>query len=180
MRPRIGLAVLAALPFVASAAPLELPAPGTTSAELPALSQYTCEATGHDTQCRFEPRAGGLTFEGIPVVAVILRLKDERVVSGTVWFAESRFESATGSLTARFGPPEIRPEELRAGMGATFTNAVLLWRRSGADAWLAEQFSGGIDSASVSRMSGEALAAWLRARAAETVNGARNLRSGYD
>lgn len=177
---RVALVALAALPIVASAAPVELPAPGTASAALPALAHYTCEAAGQDRQCRFEPRAGALTFEGIPVVAVRIRLADERVVSGTVWFAEGRFDSATRSLTTRLGPPETRTEELRAGMGATFTNAVLVWHRPGQAAWLAEQFSGGIDTSSVTWMSAEALAGWLRARAAETVNGARNLRSGYD
>jgi hypothetical protein len=131
-------------------------------------------------RCLLEPRAGTVTFQGIPAAAVSIRLHDNRVVSGTVWFAESRFESATEPLTTRLGPPETRAEELRAGMGATFTNAVLIWRTPGDSAWLAEQFSGGIDTASVSRLSREALEAWIRARDAETVNGARNLRSGYE
>lgn len=183
MSPRAGLAGLAALAvlsFAASATELALPPPGTAAGDIPALERFACETHGRDRRCRLEARSGMPMFEGIPTVAMLVRLRDDGVVSGTAWFAETHFESVTSSLTARFGPPEERPESLRAGMGATFTNAVLIWRHPDGSAWLAEQFSGGIDTASVTRMTGSALAAWLREREAETANGTRNLRSGYD
>jgi len=115
-----------------------------------------------------------MSFAGAPVVGAILDIREGRVAVAAVFFDEQGFPDVEQRLAAGFGPGEDYSEELRAGMGATFTNVVKAWRREGT-VWFAEQFAGRINRSAVSRVSVGEFDAMMAARAAQRTNGARDL-----
>jgi hypothetical protein len=166
-----GLLLALARPCVA--AELELPAPGTARPEVAGLEDFACETEPRVSRCRLKPGLAR-TFAGAPVEDAILDIREGRVAVAAVFFDEQRFPAVAERLAADFGPGEDHSEALRAGMGATFTNVVKAWRREGA-VWFAEQFAGRITRSAVSRVPVTEFDGMMAARAAQRVNGARDL-----
>lgn len=167
------LVLLFVLSGACSAAELVLPAPGTPRPEVAGLDDYACEVEPRVMRCRL--KAGlSKTFAGLPVDAAVLDVREGRVMVSAVFFDEAGFAAVTERLAADFGAGEDHSEELRAGMGATFTNVVKAWRRDGA-VWFAEQFAGRINRSAVSRVGATEFDGMMAARAAQRTNGARNL-----
>ena len=90
---------------------------------------FTCAGTSVNTQC--QARGKPLEHLGLPVLGVTLEYRSELLNRTTVLFDEPRFAQIEGSLTARFGAPEIHDEQLRSGMAGAFVNRVRVWRRDG-------------------------------------------------
>jgi hypothetical protein len=167
----VGLALTIARPC--AAADLELPAPGTARPEVAGLDAFTCETEPRASRCRLKPGLAR-TFAAVPVEGAILDVREGKVAVAAVFFDESRFEDVVVRLANDFGPGEDHSEALRAGMGGTFTNVVKAWRRDGS-VWFAEQYAGRINRSAVSRLRPAEFDAIMAARAAQRVNGARDL-----
>ena len=133
---------------------------------------YMCAGTGVNTQCR--ARGKPLEHLGLPVLGVTLEYRSELLNRTTVLFDEARFAQIEGSLTARFGAPEIHDEQLRSGMAGAFVNRVRVWRRDGNVAML-EQYSGKITSSALRYLTQDDFRELMRARDAERVRGTRDL-----
>jgi hypothetical protein len=133
---------------------------------------YTCVGTSVSTQCR----AGGKSLEylGLPILAVTLEYRSELLNRITVLFDEARFAQIEGSLTARFGAPEIHDEQLRSGMAGAFLNRVRVWRRDG-DVAMLEQYFGKITRSALRYLSPDDYRELMRARDAGRVRGTRDL-----
>jgi len=166
-----GLVLAIARPCVA--AELELPAPGTARPEVADLEAFSCETEPRVSRCRLKPGLGR-TFAGVPVDAAILDIREGKVTVAAVFFDESSFDDVAARLSNDFGPGEDHSEALRGGMGGTFTNQVKAWRRDGA-VWFAEQYAGRINRSAVSRLRPAEFDAIMAARAAQRVNGTRDL-----
>jgi len=137
------------------------------------IDDFDCETTSGETRCRLEPGVAPGCF-GTVVSDALLQVREGRVAIAAVFFDEGAYASVLERLTNDLGAGEDRSEQLRAGMGGTFTNVVKVWRREGS-VWFAEQFAGRIDRSSVSRANAADFDAMMRARAAQRVNGARDL-----
>lgn len=162
-----------ALSIECAAAELALPAPGTARPEVAGLDDFTCEMEPRVSRCRL--RSGlARTFAGVPVESALLDIRESQVVVAAVFFDETGFVAVIERLTADFGTAEDHSEQLRAGMGGNFTNVVKAWRRDGT-VWFAEQFAGRINRSAVSRVGTAEFDGMMAARAAQRVNGARNL-----
>ena len=133
---------------------------------------YTCAGTGVNTQCR--ARGKPLEHLGLPVLGVTLEYRSELLNRTTVLFDEARFAQIEGSLTARFGAPEIHDEQLRSGMAGAFVNRVRVWRRDGNVAML-EQHSGKITSSALRYLTQDDFRELMRARDAGRIRGSRDL-----
>jgi len=166
-----GLLLALVRPCVATE--LQLPAPGTPRPEIAGLDDFACEAEPRASRCRL--KAGlARTFAGVPVEGAVIDVRQGRVAVAAAFFDERNFPAVAERLAADLGPGEDYSEELRAGMGATFTNVVKAWRREGT-VWFAEQFAGRITRSAVSRVPAAEFDGMLAARAAQRVNGARDL-----
>ena len=133
---------------------------------------YTCAGTSVNTQCRAYGKP--LEYLGLPVLGVTLEYRSELLNRTTVLFDEPRFAQIEGSLTARFGAPEIHDEQLRSGMAGAFVNRVRVWHRDGNVAML-EQYSGKITSSALRYLTPDDYRELMRARDAERVRGTRDL-----
>jgi hypothetical protein len=167
----MGLVLAIARPC--ASAELALPAPGTARPEVADLDAFACETEPRVSRCRLKPDVAK-TFAGVPVAGAILDIREGKVAVAAVFFDETSFESVAARLAADFGPGEDHSEALRGGMGGTFNNVVKAWRREGS-VWFAEQFAGRISRSAVSRVRPAEFDAIMAARAAQRVNGARDL-----
>lgn len=167
-------AVWMSLAAAVGASELELPRPGTAAAQVPALAvDFECRREAREARCELK---GGVTrtFQGVAVQSAVIHVREGKVAVAAVFFAETSFDAVLGRLEAVLGPAEDHSERLRGGMGGTFVNTVRAWRESDT-VWMAEQFAGRIARSAVSRVDAETFDGIMRARAAQRVNGARDL-----
>lgn len=133
---------------------------------------YTCTGTGASTQCHANGKS--LEYLGLPVLGVTLEYRSELLNRTTVLFDEARFAQIAGSLTARFGVPQIHDEQLRSGMAGAFVNRVRVWCRDGTVAML-EQYSGKITRSALRYLTRDDYRELMRARDAVRIRGTRDL-----
>ncbi|MBI1398147.1 MAG: hypothetical protein GC151_19410 [Betaproteobacteria bacterium] len=150
-----------------------LPPPGSPDDGSVSAPRYTCTDSPRGRICT-RREAPGTTLHGVPVLSVVIRVQDGRVVADEARVPETSFTAALASFRHRFGTGEDRTETLRAGMSGEFRNVMRVWRHEGR-AWVLEQFCGRIDTSCVRWMTPAALDALLAQRASETTRGVRDL-----
>lgn len=118
-----------------------------------------------DQVCSLRPKEQE-TIAGARVSSLYYFYDRARLTGFTLTLPEGRFQAVAEALAAKYGPAQVRVEQVKNLKGESFENRTLTWRQGGARLE-ARRYAGRLDQ-SLIRLSDEAAAERIRQRRSQT------------